>query len=481
MTQDQIFGGTMNNAISIRAGQRDAAPSQNPRRAARVWCILLPVSIVVSMMLGWAWNVPRWFLVLSCCATVLTTTFAAAPYARFFDHGWWTRYDEFRNELWGDALSEYLWHFWHRRAEEAGALLPFEKGKPTAEDGSERVARWKSATAVFDTIYREQYGLSAFVLPLVFLLVAVLLGTHYVMLASMKDILPVQETNVIGFVRTLSPRILALSIGATCGAYLFVVGDCIDSVRKGSLNVADVYWYTLRMLLAVPIASALTFELPTSAATAVAFALGTLPVGFINKQLRRLASAWLKAVPDEEPDQLIKLDGATAPIVALLNAEGVTSIEQLLDMDPVLLSIHTGLPFRLILRFGGQAVVKRHFGEGAFSLSALGLSDAPAVYCLVRELSADDGSGPASKVIDDTCALLQRVSNDPWPQREAVQFSFESIARFAYTHFLMAAGFDRAPREPVSGKQTKTPDVNPEIDSKAEQEVLDISKTTSAV
>lgn len=448
----------MNNASQVQGNDQHATElSSNLRKAAVAWFVLLPICVVIPIALGREWHVPWSALIFSTVAAVLTTAFAAAPYLRFFDHGWWTRYDEFRNELWGDALSEYLWYFWHRLADKAGALRHFEDGVATQESANDKATRWKKAAAVFDTVYKEQYGLSAFALPLVFLLAVVLLETHYVALASIRIIFPDEDVGVIGFLNKLPLRTLGSSVSAICGAYLFVVGDCVDSVRKRSLNVADVYWYTLRMLLAVPIASSLTFALPDGAATAVSFALSTLPVAFINKQLRRLASAQMQVQSDEEADQLIKLDGSTASIVALLNAEGVTSIEQLLGMDPVLLSIHTGLPFRLILRFGGQAVVRRHFGEGAFSLSALGLSDAPAIYCLVRELSAEDGSGPASKVIDDTCVLLQGLSKNPCPQREAVQFSFQAIARFAYTHFLMAAGFERVPREPGASNKNKTP------------------------
>jgi hypothetical protein len=449
--------------VTAETEHTEGARASNPRSGGWIWFVVATVSVAASIALWLVFSIPTHVALLSGCVAVFTTCFAVAPYVRFIDQGWWTRYDEFRNQLWGDALSEYLWQFWHRRAEDANALFDFSGGKSPVESDEAKRLRWRNASTVFEVIYKEQYGLTAFVIPLGFLLAAILFETHYVTIVSLKDLLR-DGSDVATLVSKLPQHSIALSVSAICGAYLFVVGDCVDSVRKGILNVADVYWYGLRMILAVPIAAALTFALPDSVAVNVAFAVGVLPVAFINKQLRRLVSLQLKSEVGQEPDQLIKLDGVTAPIVSLLNAEGVTSIEQLLGMDPVLLSIHTGLPFRFVLRLGAQAVVRRHFGEAGFALCGLGLADATSVYCLIRKLTgpnaATNGDADAAqKIIDDACVLLRDLSKSNWPQRETVKFRFEEVARFAYTHFLMSAGFDRAAHDSTHSHSMVSPQV----------------------
>jgi hypothetical protein len=438
------------------SARRDANDANaNADNGRKIWCALVGANAVLSLAIGLHLGEAAPLAWLTAVAALFTTALAAAPYARFFDRGWCTRHDEFRNLLWGDALSEYLWHFWHRRADEAGALHHFECGTNASETDLQKQARWAKAATLFNTIYREQYGLGAFAVPLGFLLLVIFVETHFMVLVSLSASLP-ENGYVFPYIHTISNANVNLALSAICGAYFFVVGDSVDSIRKECLNASDVYWYVLRMLLAVPIAAALTFALPGAAADAVAFALGAFPVNFILKQLRQLASGQLKAQPDEVADQLIKLDGVTSPTVALLTAEGITSIDQLLGIDPVLLSIRTGLPFRSILRLCSQAIVRRHFGDAAFELSALGLADAPAILCLVRELRSDQShEGSNWKVLADASALLKNHSTHEWPQEDAVRFAFENIASFAYTHFLMSAGFERAPRQFVHEKPAK--------------------------
>ncbi|SFU00402.1 hypothetical protein [Paraburkholderia aspalathi] len=447
--------------IEIENMSQNQESTPNSRKGNVIWSAVVLGTAAVSAALWLVFVLPGRVALVTGCSAVFATAFAVAPYVRFIDHGWWTRYDEFRNQLWEDALSEYLWQFWHRRGEDAKALQYFSGGKPIVETDEAKQKRWANAGQVFEEIYKEQYGLQAFVIPLGFLLVTILFGAHYVVLVNLRDLLPA-DNDVFNLIRKMPGHEVALSVSAICGAYLFVVGDCVDSVRKRILNVADVYWYSLRTLLAVPIAAALTFALPDNVAVNVAFALGVLPVAFINKQLRRMVGRLLKSGDDEEPDQLIKLEGVTGPIVSLLNAEGVTSIEQLLGMDPVLLAIQTGLPFRFVLRLGAQAVVRRHFGDSAFALTGLGLSDATSIYCLIHkpadpDAASGDGSKVFDKIVDEACVLLQGISKATWPQPDGVRLRLLEVANFAYTHFLMAAGFDRVARPPASTESTTHP------------------------
>ena len=115
------------------------------------------------------------------------------------------------------------------------------------------------------------------------------------------------------------------------------------------------------MLLAIPVGVALTSLITKDDQPFVAFGLGALPMDQLIKALRRLSTEKLNlTIAEEESDQLIRLEGVTGRISSLLIAESVDSIEQVITVDSILLSIRTGLPFKFILHLGSQAIVRRY-------------------------------------------------------------------------------------------------------------------------
>ena len=109
----------------VSGGAQKEETTRNPRKGMVIWPVVVLVATAVSIVLWWVFALPGRIALITGCSAIFATAFAVAPYVRFIDHGWWTRYDEFRNHLWGDALSEYLWQFWHRRGEAAKALQYF--------------------------------------------------------------------------------------------------------------------------------------------------------------------------------------------------------------------------------------------------------------------------------------------------------------------------------------------------------------------
>ncbi|QEL55964.1 hypothetical protein [Chromobacterium paludis] len=421
---------------SYVVAEDEAASRGNPRLGRRLGALIILLSLSLSLALGFSLQLPAMLALSAGSLTLFVVMLAATPYLRFVDYGWWTRFDEFGNQLWGDALSLYLRSFWHRRAETAGAL---------GEPGQGASASGGKAAALFSAIYREQYGPDAFMAPLTLLLCVVFFEANYVVLFPLKEMLPGGHP-LAAYLAQFGH--FELQASAMSGAYMFVVGDAVNRVRKRCLNVADVYWYALRMLLAVPIAYSVTLALPDNVAVAVSFALGALPIDSIIKLLRRLVNSKLELGVTDQPDPLLKLEGVTSSIASELEAEGVASIDELLSMDPVLLSIHTGLPFRFVLWLASQSIACRYLGDAAFSLSAIGLADATSIYCLVQRLRAAEAKGQpdeaAEQILQDACQLLQSVSKAAWPDKQTVAFLFGNIADNAYTGLLMSAGFDRA-------------------------------------
>ncbi|NHQ84008.1 hypothetical protein HA051_20815 [Chromobacterium vaccinii] len=355
---------------------------------------------------------------------LLATCLAAAPLIRFLVTGWGARYEEFRNRLNNGALAFYLRQFWQPRTDKE----PLLKDWPPPADSPEVDA---AADRLFEKIYKEHYGRGVFITPLLLLEVALIFMTTLYVFAEMGRLtLPVNNL------------IIAASIA---GAYLFVVSDMVTAVRRRSLNVADVYWYALRMTLAIPIGAAVGAVDAASAASAwqtvTAFAVGAFPMDVLLRLLRRVAARSFGASEhDQNSDKLIRLEGVTADIAAGLSAEGVNSIEQLIGTDPVLLSIRTGFAFKFILRLGSQAIVWRHFSDHCSLLAKLGLADVAIIAGLNERLALPDGDPrrqQADKVVANAATSLQAVGGVR-PDVDTIRFLFHEIGCQPYTRFLLS-------------------------------------------
>jgi hypothetical protein len=230
---------------------------------------------------------------------------------------------------------------------------------------------------------------------------------------------------------------------AIAGAYLFVVWDAIVQSRRRATNVSDVYWYSLRMILAIPLGFGFSATASPALASLVSVGLGAFPVDELVKLLRRITS---KSIGDGETaqisDQLVQLAGITVPISAVLAAEGIDSFDELIGVDPVLLSIRSGIPFPSILRFASQAVVRLHLGEKAKQLELLGLANAFMVAEFINELddqrSRNANPAPAEKRLLDAVQQLKDEKNPTIPSVESVEACFRQIALHGYTTFLRA-------------------------------------------
>lgn len=388
----------------------------------------------------------------------LTTALASAPFIAFLTLGWYVRYREFENSLKCGALSAYLQRFWSKWLIDAingafpGTIASSTSGTDAApSQGDSKDWRGQAdnnlqlCDQLFSHIYHQQYGLAPFVPPYCILVVMVYAASAIVgwvyMCASCDS--PTAATCLFGL---NVPGILA----AFGGAFLFVASDSVLAVRRRALNVSDVYWYSLRLLLAIPFALiAGAIDNAGTRATLLTFVIATLPLGEIVKQVRRMAAKNITTfeATKDQPDQLLNLSGVTKSVSQTLQVEGIESIEQVASADPVTLSIRTGFPFRFTLRLGSQAIVRRHFGDNAAELLPIGLGDVVPIYLLVQAM---DGKGPPpfalppgavpqpdEKDLVITNAATRLFPNDVPAQREAiVRMKFRQIAAEEYTLML---------------------------------------------
>ncbi|MGF6545828.1 hypothetical protein [Paraburkholderia youngii] len=375
----------------------------------------------------------------------LTTVISGTPLIVFLSLVWFTRYREFQNSLKGSALSAYLQRFWSQRLiyalEDGGALQASPPAPRPAAAQWQRMAdeRLDICERLFARIYHEQYGLAPFVPP-VFILHVVVYAAAGLVGTSFFDGRPCAASETAGCIYGISQRVLMASFA---GSFMFVVSDSVLSIRRKSLNVADVYWYALRIFLAIPLALIINNVTQSDGArAAMAFALGTFPVDALLKLVRRFGFPQITETEkkDNAPDKLLTLEGVTLPIVATFEAEGLNSVEQVAAVDPVLLSIRTGMPFRYMLRLGSQAIVRRHFGDAATKLIPIGLADVVPVYLLVKALDSTASNDPPCVARPDI--VLKDAAQRLFPdivdeQRMAViDMKFRQIAAEEYTLML---------------------------------------------
>lgn len=400
----------------------------------------------------------HWLLLVAIVTASVCLT--GAPFIRFRDTGWGDRLSQFKNRIRGNAIQAYLTQFWQKQLD----LNPLALQSADA------------AEEIFNKIYVSQDGRRAFIAPVILLLMITFLASVLVVQTGIDTCvehrcLP-QESRSTGVTPAVAPMaqppqpatvsavpgtggrfapmsditLPRVAAAAIAGAFLFVVSDAILRARWRTLNISDVYWYVLRMLLAVPMGLALVEVAAPAVAGLVAFGLGAFPIDTVTKLFQRLTSKSLGVSDDtQQPDQLVQLDGITVPISATLAADGVESIDELIGADPVLLSIRTGIPLSSILRFASQALVRLHFGERASQLVPIALGNAYFISVLVDELDAQRADAklterPAEQRLRDATAQLRKDAAATVPSEESVEAGFRLIKENGYSKFLQAIG-----------------------------------------
>ena len=206
---------------------------------------------------------------------LITTSITAAPFIAFVSTGWQVRFDEIRNNLSDGKLRRYLAKFWRLRVTAAAVAskIPEKAPQAAAEQLPER-----EIEGLFSTIYNEQYGRHAFLVPVI-LLVAIVFVEATLIILVRRGVL------VFGGIEDATIKTV---IAATAGAYMFAIGDTVDNVRRRSLNISDVYYYALRMLLAYPIGTSISILVAPQLGAFIAFGVALLPISELNKLIQRL-------------------------------------------------------------------------------------------------------------------------------------------------------------------------------------------------
>lgn len=286
-----------------------------------------------------------------------------------------------------DTIADYFDQFWAGRDGFCQLSRDYRAGKPGAGRALEEQ---------FQALFATDFGAKTFVIPAIILLAAgaVVLFMGYagglgyaVALGDPAKIAPVQPFGI---------KLELVSIAAIFGAYTWAASDVIVRAHQWTLHPSDLAWYALRLIVAVPLGYALALAVSANPVASGA----TVPVGIgafaafvgsmfsldaITKALGTAATRFgmpMNASPEERDDLIIKLAGVDDAKARALSTEGLTTIGQLVTVDPIRVSIRTGLSFEYVLNLVNAALLWVFVGNALKFLAPLGLRGASDVLAM---------------------------------------------------------------------------------------------------
>lgn len=361
-----------------------------------------------------------------CGAGVILVLF---PIGRFLLKQWKFRASRLFGELAGDPIVYYYQQF--RPGGGPKSAPPVKMAEPV--DGNWFAAvDWKPYMDSFCTDFYTWYGRRYYIAP-VLMLVVLTAG------AACWAQRMLREWAMTAGGPGTSMR--ALTASALAGAFVWVISDELDRLRRRDFTTNDVYYYIFRILLAVPFAWALSavqdndhkiFGVP--AAIPIAFFLGTFPTTTLFTIGRRFVTQQLKLGDDQQvANELEKLNAVTKTNAERFRDEGVTTITQLAYGDPVDLTIRTNYDFNYVIDCVSQALAWIYLGDGLSTVTPLSLRGAQEIASVMTD-SRNTKDPLAQQLADNTivaAAALLKIDKD------AFRSTLAQIADDPYTIFLV--------------------------------------------
>jgi hypothetical protein len=313
----------------------------------------------------------------------------------------------------------------------AGSTVPQQKpvDKPDEKSKADLAAELRTE---FTQMFSDDFGGWTFVVPAITFIAAggtlLFLGFsgglgYAVALGPPPTTYPVQPFGI---------KFDLVTIAAIFGAYTWVASDAIVRAHQWTLHPADLAWYALRMIIAAPLGQALAAAVSTSTTPAsasvgafAAFVGSMFSLDGITKTLTTAATRLNlpnSSSPEERDDLIVKLAGVDEDKAAALKIEGISTIGQLVTVDPVRVSIRTGLPFEYILNLVDAALLWVFVGNALKPLAPLGIRGASDVLALDTAWGpAEPASAPleaaaagrqTADVVNAAAARLQKAEAD---------------------------------------------------------------------
>jgi len=310
---------------------------------------------------------------LGSILALLLTFLAIYPVGHFLILGWQIRREDVFSSLGEEAKAKYIETFLN---------LPIRRGTAGQE---------------FERIYNCRYGKNNYYIPL--LLLATTCGIATFLMATTAALqllihfgdttaaltsLPAIELSVVSL-----PPVAALAVA---GAYVWAVAELVFCSRRNDLVPSDILRAAIRLILAVPLAYAISTLFAPAIAPFLALAIGAFPLDELTAIVRTLGYQQLKLnqIPANAKNAVTNLDGVDQTIASRLQDEGITTILQLAYCDPVQLSMRTALSFDVVIDLVSQALAWNFIHEKLADLSKLGLRGSIEFWNVLDELNGED-------------------------------------------------------------------------------------------
>jgi hypothetical protein len=281
-------------------------------------------------------------------------------------------------------------------------------------------------TPTFEDYYDSRFGRRRYVVPSIFLLVVSVTAAVWTVASVLVWMHLAADP-----VGILDPT----SAAALSGAFVWVVADLLTRWGFRDLSPANLWWSSWRLVMAVPMAIAVTKIFPVGQEIPIAFLLGSFPTRSISTIARRFARRTLNLGADNDQDtesELQKLQGIDTRIAERFADEGITTILQLAYADPVELTMRcASFSFSFVVDVISQALAWIYVGDNLAKLRLSSLRGAQEIASLIGDLDGDDQS--ARQLARATLNAAAGVVSVPPASFES---TLREIAEDPYTEFL---------------------------------------------
>lgn len=341
---------------------------------------------------------------------VFTFLMVIYPIGRYLVSAWKFRREYLIGQLSGDSMRLYYQQF------RAGACIGI---KPVGDPTLTAADYTQAFRANFNTWYGRRY----YIAPVIGLAVLSAICGWWGCV-TLWDWMSGQRT----------PESMQGLVGAAlAGAFVWVISDEIDRLRRRDFTSFDVYYYIFRILISIPFGWALTgHQVTLYVGIPLAFFLGAFPTSTLFTAARRIASQELNLGHDAVPGklELESLQSVGKDVAERFRDEGIFTIAQLAYADPLDLTIRTNFDFNYVVDCVSQALLWIYLGEKGEQLQPYSLRGAQEVAYFYTCLTATPPDSNAVASLQEMASVKLNMG------KEALQCTLEQVAKDPYTVFL---------------------------------------------
>ena len=371
------------------------------------------------------WN-QRLIPLAFCTFTVLLVIY---PIGRYLLKPWAFRRDSLIGQLSDASMVLYYQQF------RSGECIPWLSGTlPNAKPVIKAVGDAKLEPSDYVTAFSSQfdkwYGRRYYIAPLIGLAVLSIACARW------------GYWSLLSWINgsSSSESTFGLAAAAIAGAFVWVISDEIDRLRRRDFTSSDVYYYVFRLLLSVPFAWSLTrLQVTPQLGIPVAFFLGCFPTTSLFTFARRIVAkqAGLGEDPVTGQLELEKLPSVGKESAERFKDEGISTASQLAYADPIDLTIRTNFDFNYVSDCISQALLYLYVGDQLPNLVIYSLRGAFEAFCLMEDLQSSDPADvtKANQTLSDVIDLL--ASKGVKMTTATLQTTLYQAAYDPYTKFLV--------------------------------------------